>query len=266
MRLPGFLILLLIIVLCGIARAQPQNQQLYALFAQANEAFRQANSAASGEERQQLYDKAILDFEKIITDGRIKNPKLYYNLANAYLLRNDVGRAILNFRRAAQLDSGNPNIQKNLAFARGIRIDKVEIKTEARVLQTLFFWHYDLSLKIRMMVASLCFGLVCISLACRIWFIKKPWTLVVATVAGVCLLCFATSAMLDSCNNQPGGVIVAQEVVARQGDGTNYGPSFKEPLHAGTEFSLVEHRTGWFHIKLGDGTDTWIPDNTADLI
>ena len=62
------------------------------------------------------------------------------------------------------------------------------------------------------------------------------------------------------------GVITAAEVVARQGDGPNYPPSFKDPLHAGMEFDLLEHRPGWLHIELSDGTDAWVPDDTAGLV
>jgi len=62
------------------------------------------------------------------------------------------------------------------------------------------------------------------------------------------------------------GVITARQIVARQGDGQNYPASFKEPLHAGTEFDLLERRVGWLHIKLSDDSDTWIPDNSAELI
>ena len=62
------------------------------------------------------------------------------------------------------------------------------------------------------------------------------------------------------------GVITAPEVVARQGDGPNYPESFKDPLHAGTEFDLLERRSGWYHIRLSDNSDGWIPDNSAGLI
>jgi len=62
------------------------------------------------------------------------------------------------------------------------------------------------------------------------------------------------------------GVITAEDVVARQGDGQNYQDSFKDPLHAGTEFDLLERRGGWLHIELADDSGCWIPDAAADLI
>jgi len=61
------------------------------------------------------------------------------------------------------------------------------------------------------------------------------------------------------------GVITTEKVVARQGDGRNYPESFKDPLHAGTEFDLLERRGGWLHIRLVDNSDAWIPDNAAGL-
>jgi hypothetical protein len=62
------------------------------------------------------------------------------------------------------------------------------------------------------------------------------------------------------------GVITADSIVARQGDGNNYPESFSEPLGSGVEFDLIEQRPGWLHIKLSSDQDTWIPDHSAELI
>jgi tetratricopeptide (TPR) repeat protein len=249
------------------AEIKQSGQQIYSLFAQANDAFRQANSTANAAERRQLYEKAILNFEKIINNGQIKNAKLYYNLANAFLLKHDIGRAILNYRRAEELDNSNTDIKKNLAFARSMRVDKVELKPDKQVLQTLFFWHYDLSDKIKFLLACVSCGVFCLNLTFLIWFGKSPSAITAAVIAGLLLICFLSSVSIDAYNhaNQEFGVITATEVIARQGDGTNYPPSFKEPLHAGTEFTLLEQRPGWLHIKLVDNSDAWIPDTSGNL-
>jgi len=62
------------------------------------------------------------------------------------------------------------------------------------------------------------------------------------------------------------GLIVADEVIAHQGDGPNYHKSFKEALHDGIEFDLLERRTGLFQIRPSDGSSGWIPDNSASII
>jgi len=278
-----FILLLAMVASCGLGipdcgfaaeresplpTPQAEREALYALLNEANTAFQQANAAGDSTRTQELYGKAVLLYEKIIDQGDIHNARLYYNLANAYFLKEDLGRAILNYRRAARLDGGDINIQKNLAFARSQRIDKVNVQTEKRVLKTLFFWHYDFALKTRFFLTCLFFAALCVTLTVVVWYGRGPATSVVAIVAAILLVCFLTSVVVDSHRRvyTAYGVITAAEVVARQGDGPNYPPSFKDPLHAGTEFELIEQRPGWLHIKLADGTDAWVPDQTAGLV
>jgi len=242
-------------------------EQIYSLYNQANQYFRQGNSTRDPKQAKRLYEKTILSFERIIEEGQINNPKLYYNLGNTYFLKDDLGKAILNYRRAARLGNYD-NIRKNLAFARSKRVDKVATKTERRVMQTLFFWHYDFSLKTKFLLSCVFFGIVCLCITVVIWFGRSvPWV-VTAAICGILTICFLASVVVESKTQVDNvcGVIIAKEVVARQGDGQNYALSFKEPLHEGTEFVLLENRLGWFHIKLSDGSDGWIPEDSADLI
>jgi len=259
----------LIFAFSSMARSALPKEQVYSLFNQANQFFREANTTTNDpDQAQKLYEKAILNYEKIISDGRIKNSKLYYNLGNAYILKDDLGRAILNYRRAQKLDKADTNIQKNLAFARSRRIDTVEVKTEERILETLFFWHYDFSIKTKFLVTCICFAIVCISVTMMLWRGKSATWVATAAICGLLTACFLASVVLETRSraNTICGVITDQQVVARQGDGPNYPESFKDPLHAGTEFDLLERRSGWFHIMLSDDSDGWIPDNAADLI
>jgi len=260
---------ILIFTFSSIARSALPKEQVYSLFNQANRFFREANTATNDpDQAQKLYEKAILNYEKIISDGRIKNSKLFYNLGNAYFLKEDIGRAILNYRRAERLDKADTNIQKNLAFARSRRIDTVEVKTEERILETLFFWHYDFSIKIKFLITCVCFAIICISATVILWRGKSASLVATAAICGLLTVSFLASVTLETRSraNTICGVITDQQIIARQGDGPNYPESFKDPLHAGTEFDLLERRSGWFHIRLSDDSDGWIPDNTADLI
>lgn len=243
--------------------------QLYELLNEASAAFQQANAAIQSPERAaQLYEKAILLYEKIVRAGDIRNAKLYYNLGNAYFLTDDLGRAILNYRRALELDSSDVNLRNNLAYARSQRTDKVGVPTEKRVLQTLFFWHYDFSLRIRLLLSCAFFAGLCIAGTVIVWRGRGPASTAVIVLCGVLWLALLTSVAVESHrrSSRVGGVVIASEIVARQGDGPNYAPSFEEPLHAGTEFELLAQRPGWFHIQLADGTDAWIPDTAAEMI
>lgn len=256
-------------VFATTASAQLPREQLYGLLNEANTAFQQANAVADRPEAaRQLYDKAILLYEKIVDQGQVRNAGLYYNLANAYLLKDDIGRAILNYRRASQLDGADVNIRKNLAFARSRRVDAVEVGAEKRVLETLFFWHYDLSPGTKSFLACLFFGMLCASVTAMLWLGRRSAAMAIAALSGILFVCFLASVVVET-NHQANtryGVITAGEVVARQGDGPNYPPSFKDPLHAGTEFRLVEQRPGWLHIILSNGAEAWIADDAAGLV
>ena len=265
--------LALVVLAVGLAAApagaQVPREQLYSLLDDANTAFRQANAAADEPARaEQLYDQAILLYEKIIDQGGIHNGKLYYNLANAYFLTGDLGRAILNYRRAEQLDRGDVDIRNNLAFARSQRIDRVAVKAEKRVLDTLFFWHYDFSIRTRFLLACLFFGISCLAVTAMLWIGRGPATTTVTVVSLILLSCLLVSVVIQSVQrgSTVSGVVTASEIVALQGDGPNYPPSFEDPLHAGTEFKVVEQRPGWLHIELSDGSEGWIPDDAAGLV
>jgi tetratricopeptide (TPR) repeat protein len=262
-------LLALVLVPAGSALAELSRQEVRRLFDQANEAFRQANSLAGEPDRAaRLYDAAILAYERIVNEGGIRNARLYYNLGNAYFLKQDIGRAILNYRRAERLDKGDADLQNNFAFAREKRVDIVPVPTEQRVLKTLFFWHYDFAIKTKFVVALVCFAVLCVSLTGMVWIGRNAASTVTGVVFGMLTACFALSLVVEA-RQRAGticGVIVADAVVAHQADWENSPASFKEPLHAGTEFELAESRTGWLHIRLADGSDGWVPDDSAELI
>ena len=270
MTVKNIIILIICLFVLGIAVSAGtlSTQHASSLFNQANDAFRQANSTADSQQAKSLYENAILLYEKIVTGGRIQNARLYYNLGNAYLLKGSLGKAVLNYRRAEKLDAADENIRKNLAFARSRRIDQIKPKTEEQIVKTLFFWHYDFSIKTKFLLGCIFFAITCISLTAIIWLGRHTVLTVIAVVAGILMICFVASVIVDAKRQADTicGVITVPEVIAKQGDGQNYPPSFKAPLHEGTEFDLLESRPAWLHIKLADDSDGWIPFSSAELI
>lgn len=263
------LILTGVLTLAGAAGAAMSKEDIYLAFTQANDAFTRANQLADdAEQAESLYRQAIAGYEKIIDVGDIHNAKLYCNLANSYLLTEDLGRAILNYRRAERLDGSNPDVHKNLNFARSKRVDQLAVTTQKKILERLFFWHYDFSMTTRFVIGGIAFAVFCLWLTLRIWLVKWP---AVLPVCGV-MLCVSIAMVasvgieLHDLAAHRSGVIVAASVIARQGDGDNYPQSFNEPLHTGVEFDLIEQRPGWLHVQLPNGQKTWLPAASAELI
>src|SRR5207249_7442528 len=76
------------------------------LFAKANTEFNAGSFKA-----------AITDYGAVVQSGEW-SANLFYNLGNAYFRDSDFGRAILNYKRALQLDRNHPEADANLRIAR----------------------------------------------------------------------------------------------------------------------------------------------------
>ena len=237
------------------------------LFSQGKELFRQANQTRDPQQASELYGKAVLRFERIVREGEIQNGKLFYNIGNAYFRMDDLGRAILNYRRAEQFIPNDVNLNQNLAYARQRRVDNFEEPPEKRVLKTLFFWHHDLSARARSILFGAAFVLLWVALATRLFF-RRPFLIWIVSLSALTAALFLSSLLVEmvSTGSNPSGVILAEEVIARKGDSQTYEPSFKEPLHRGTEFLLIENRTDWLYVELPDGRRCWLPAEAVELI
>jgi hypothetical protein len=257
------------VALTPVQAASPSRDEIHDLWSQGKDFFRQANEAVAKdpEAARALYGKAAMRFERIVKDGDIHSGELFYNIGNAYFRMKDIGRAILNYRRAEQYIPNDPNLQQNLSFARARRLDKVEIAQTTRVLKTLFFWHYDLPTGVRSVAFALCAFAFWVLASTRLFRRGAGWNLGLAG-AGLLAMLFLGSLLVEarSLRRVRPGVVVSPEVVARKGDSDAYEPSFKEPLHAGMEFELVEDRGGWYRVELPDKRQCWLPSASVEMV
>ncbi|MGJ8657026.1 MAG: hypothetical protein ACSHX6_11305 [Akkermansiaceae bacterium] len=116
-----------------------------------------------------------------------------------------------------------------------------------------------------------CFGLAHVAfwgLVTVLFYSRGRW--VYWSIAGFATLSIAFGLSLlasyQRWDNSVDGVIVEREVIARQGDGFIYDNAFTSPLHAGTEFSMLEKRGDWFHARLLNGDTCWLPLNSVALV
>lgn len=244
-------------------------EEVKGLFEEGAQLFAEANErhAKEPEDAKEIYEKAALRFERVVREGGVENGKLYYNIGNAYFRAGDLGRAILNYRRAEQFDPSDSNVKQNLEFARSQRKDELKESEEARILQTLLFFHFDLSFQLRVLLFGGAFLLLWVAAGVRL-LVKRPfltWLMGGAGVVSLVLLISLVAEALTLENERP-GVVVAEEVVARKGDSASYEASFQEPLHAGAEFVLLEERNDWMHVKLPGDAECWLPARAVELV
>lgn len=255
-------------LICGGALL-PAQQSAEEVFAEANELFRSGSQllASDPQGAAGMYRRAALRYESLVGERGIVNSKLHYNLANAYFRLDDIGRAILNYRKAARLDPADRNVMRNLEHARGVRRDRLESEGGSQIFETLLFWHYDFAFDTRMRLFAgvwiAFWGVILLRLLGRSWVPRE-----IAIALGVASALFLCSVALEAiqARSEVGGVVIAPDTVARQGDGPSYEPSFEEPLHAGAEFRLLEERPGWYRVELPDGRRCWLFAGDVELV
>jgi tetratricopeptide (TPR) repeat protein len=248
-----------------VASQTLSRQQQLTLLEQANHAFEQALSSRKGHEAQGHYQQAIEAYEQLVAAG-VHNAKLYYDLGNAYFLRDDLGRAILYYRRGLRLEPGNRRLQANLRYALSQRIDQFDASTQQDLVPRLLFWHDDLSPRTQVTLAVLGFGLVWVG-ACVRLFWRRSSLLWFMTGAALVFLLFTSSALVVHAQQTTvrHGVIVAPEARVRKGNGESYALQFPQPLHPGAEFVILEERGAWLYIRLENGASGWIRRERAAL-
>jgi hypothetical protein len=226
----------------------------------AHDLFRSATNSAG-------YAAAAEQYEYLVHEEGIRNGPLFYTLGNSWFMAGDIGRAILNYRRAEEYTPNNPDLKHNLQSALELRTDLIPDKEPHPLAAKLLGWHLNTSTGFRWwMFAVLWIGFW------GSWFWKERSSrkearisLVATGILSIALLGSLIAESIMRKNTEP-GVITAKEIVARKGDGNMYAPAFLDPLHSGTEFQCLENRGKWWHIRLADGQTCWIPAPAAEEV
>ena len=254
----------------AVAAVELSTRQRETLLDEARRAFdhgaeiRQSNSAEAGA----AFREAAVKFQ-IIADSGVCNGRLYYNLANACLESGRIGRAIANYRRAQRLMPEDGRVEHNLSYARTLRRDQIEAGGGEAFLRTLFFWHYDTSLRLRFTLAAAVYVLFWLLMTTRTFVGRWRWrwryVLVPVLAIWLVLGCSAAVGMYQQATAME-GVLTAEDVIVRKGNGEGFEPQFKQALHEGIEFRMLERRNDWLLIELPDGKSGWIRAGQAEII
>jgi len=232
----------------------------------ANQLYESGQYAQAAQGYQQLADQGFAD------------SALYYNLGNAYFKQGDYGRAILSYRRAAQLAPRDADIQTNLNLVRGQVIDQFEDNVEETAATSQGF----VSGLGKATQAWLTLNeLAMITLG--VWFLFSVLVIVMSnlrkggSLREVLQYVLVTTSLVLTIgivslgsrlyveHNNPEGVIVAGETAVTSGPGPQYVTEFS--LHSGTEVKLVEQRENWVRLAVpASDLQGWVPANAVEEI
>ena len=215
------------------------------------------------------YAEAAASYEQLIAQGG-RDSNLYYNLGNAYYLQGDLGRAILNYQRAAQLAPRDQDIRANLALARA-QVEQSYPEAQPGPLESIS----NLIGKWMTLDETAILALACwftFAFLVLTWRQLRPGKLQESIrLASFILLLLVVVASLSlgsriaTANNQPEAVIVAPVVTVSSSPETRDTTQFQ--LYSGTEINLLETQGAWVEFSLpGETLKGWLPLEAVETI
>jgi tetratricopeptide (TPR) repeat protein len=208
------------------------------------------------------YETSQLLYETIIQEG-FRDFRVYFNLGNAYYQSGDLGRALLNYRRAQEISPRDTDLGNNLALVRKERLDLQSDETGfaegLAPLTTGVFNLSDLSILI-FFVWTIWFILLGVAIFKPVWRYRLRIPL---SFVGIILL--LSLLLLGGRLAAPPTAVVIDEVVpVRSGPGEDYLELYQ--LHAAAEIYVWETKNDWVQFALADGRLGWLPSKTVVLV
>ncbi len=243
-----FVIMFFVILAAGPCRAQEHARR----FLTAVEAYKAGD-----------YPDAAKELEAIADSG-IRNGQLCYDIGNAYLKTNDLGRALLWYERALVLLPSDPDLRFNYDYARSMTKD-VQDEDAGALVRILFFWQYQLSSRTIIFLA-LGFNLLFWALV-TLWRVTRRRAVhhaaLAALVPAVILVLTAGFNYYESAHPTR-AIVLPDKIAVRSG----LSPSSTElfELHAGAKVKIVKTMDKHVQIRFGEDKIGWIDGAAVGLI
>ncbi len=232
--------------------ANPQTQ-----FEAANAAYQKGDFVA-----------AIDSYEQVLATGSFSE-EIYYNLGNAYFKTNQLGKAILNYERAALHAPRDEDIQFNLAIANAKKVDDIGQIGQFFVTE----WWQGLH---KLFGSGIWGGLTLLSLWAGIagfilWIFGESRDRKKQGFIGGIVLCllsillyFLASSQANFENHSNQAIVLANKVALKNGP-DKISTDVLE-IHEGLKVELLDQISDWYKVKLSNGDQGWLPAASLEEI
>jgi len=214
------------------------------------------------------YHEAVEAYEQLVARG-FSSAKLYYNLANAYFKEEQLGRAILFYRRALRLDPGSVDARYNLSVAEARTKDSIEQVPEF----FLTSWFRVIRQTMNCTVWSI---LSLISLACGLGLIllylltqrlSLRKTGFYGALAALMIFIVTTSfaagerrSMLDRSE----AIVMSSSASVKSAPDRSATDLFV--LHEGTSVRITDRLDQWCEVTIADGKKGWVESSKIETV
>lgn len=236
----------------------------YIGFAQNQLQFDKANTLYN----QGKYEDAIVNYKAILETGN-HSADLYFNIANAHYKLNNIAPSIYYYEKALQLAPNDTDIINNIAFAKNMTIDAIDIIPEtglAKLLKnTANKFAFDTWAKVSV-VFVFCFVAAFLIYYFAYTTIKKRLAFIFSLsvlIAVFTTMSFAFYKFNMDKNDNP-AIVFVQESKVKSDPNNRSEESFR--LHEGTKVQVIQTYNNWKKIKLSDGKTGWVVAEDIKLL
>ena len=212
--------------------------------------------------KQGNFKQAAINF-KALAQTNIKNPYLYYNIANAYLKADDIGHAVLWYERAKLLAPNDPDLNFNLDYANTLVKDKKE--EVMNIMDVLFFWDNMISLKTIQMTSIFFSFLFFTWAAARVVKKQKVLSGTGIILCSLFVLVTAVTGLNYYKRIMWQNAVIVQETIAVRSGVTDTSTKLFS-LHAGTKVKVKQIKKQYLKILFSKGKVGWVKITDAIII
>lgn len=230
----------------------------------------QDNGADAASQAQAAYESgdfatAISLYEALVSSG-VSDSRVFFNLGNAYYQSRDLGRALLNYRRAQMLNPRDGDTATSLSRIRSQRVDlqgdEVNLVDSVTSFTTGFMTTTELSSFTFLLWVGVC--LMSTLYVLRVDLRPNLRGLLVFTsgvflIGGVLLGC----RLYVESQRQP-AVLVENSIEVMSGPGGDYVVLYR--LYSAAEMRILERRDGWVRFVLPDDRQGWLPESALSTV
>ena len=245
----------------GAALGIPQDSEEHRL-REARKAYAQGMTETDRDRRVESFALAEALFGEIAR-AHPESPDLLADWGNAALGAQEIGTAVLAFRRTLRLEPGHPRARMNLAWARRRMPQWVPVPERTGALDSFFLRVHSLSVPRRLIGGGVAFALAVLLIIP--WGRQKRLLRRLAILPVLLWMGLAFSVFLDL-GVSGGAVLLRDGVPLRSADSSGAPPVLGHPLPAGVEVTALESRDAWTRIELADGTAGWLPTTSLAAV
>lgn len=211
------------------------------------------------------YLESIEIYKGLINKG-IRNDKIYYNLANAYLKIDRVPEAIINYENALVFAPRDPDIQANLDYAVALSPANMQAENQNdQFSKIIFFWYYYLN-AIELSLLFLCMNfLSCVLILVdyiyenEVLSSLKYFFIVVSAI-----LLISVGVKIFENYNISKGIVIDNSVDVKSGNNNDFATLYK--MKQGSPFGVLISNGDWLKITDEQGKKGWIPKKSVGLV